>query len=342
MEPVTHFLTGAALGRSGFNRNTALATAVMTLAAEAADIDALWYFKGSVDGFAHHRGITHTLIGVPLVAALTILFVWVVTKLWHAVRPPIKRPEMPARWGLLYLYACIAGFVHILLDFTNNYGVRPFFPFNARWYAWDIVFIIEPVMLILLICGLVLPHLFGLINSEIGARQRGPRGHGWAIAALIGIVILWGVRDFEHRRAVKTLDSFTYDGHPATRVSAFPMPMNPFRWYGVVETPGFYRSMMVDSLTPEVDPQGRATTYYKIEETPVTQAAKATYLGRVYLDWARYPTLELQKRELQGGYDVTFRDVRFLYPNRGRDVLAAYVQLDSQLRSTRESFSPPK
>ncbi|HUO61180.1 MAG TPA: metal-dependent hydrolase [Candidatus Acidoferrales bacterium] len=342
MEPVTHFLTGAALGRSGFNRTTALATVVMTLAAEAADIDILWYFKGSVEGFAHHRGITHTFIGVPFVAALVIAVVWVLRKLWHKVRPPMKRPDMPVRWGLLYLFACIAGLSHILLDFTNNYGIRPFFPFNAKWYAWDIVFIIEPVMLVLLIAGLVLPYLFGLINAEIGAKQRGPRGRGGAIAALIGIVILWGVRDFEHRRAVKTLDSFTYQGQTATRISAFPQPTNPFRWYGVVETPAFYQSMMVDSLTPEVDPQDRARTYYKAEPTPVTEAAKATYLGRVYLDWARFPTLEVQKRELPGGYDVTFRDVRFLYPNRGRDPLAAYLQLDEQLRPVRESFRQPK
>ena len=31
MEPITHFLTGAVLGRAGFNRKTALATATMTL-----------------------------------------------------------------------------------------------------------------------------------------------------------------------------------------------------------------------------------------------------------------------------------------------------------------------
>lgn len=342
MEPVTHFLTGAALGRSGFNRKTALATVTMVLAAEAADIDVLWYFKGSVEGFTHHRGITHTFIGVPLVAALVIAVVWLVRKLWHRVLPPMKRPEMPVRWGLLYLYACIAGLVHILLDFTNNYGVRPFFPFNPKWYAWDIVFIYEPVILFLLICGLVLPYLFGLINSEIGARQKGPRGRTGAIVALIGIVILWGVRDYEHRRALKTLDSFTYEGHTATRVSAFPQPMNPFRWYGVVETPELYQSMMVDSLTPEIDPQRRAITYYKGEDTPVSRAAKTTRLGRVYLDWARYPTLEVQKNDQPERYDATFRDVRFLYPNRPRDVLAAYLELDPQLQPVRESFRPRK
>ena len=51
MEPVTHFLTGACLGRSGFNRKTAYATLAMTLAAEAPDLDMFWRLRGPVDEF---------------------------------------------------------------------------------------------------------------------------------------------------------------------------------------------------------------------------------------------------------------------------------------------------
>jgi hypothetical protein len=39
----------------------------------------------------------------------------------------------------------------LLLDWTNNYGLRPFFPFNPRWYAGSFVFIAEPVIWALLI-----------------------------------------------------------------------------------------------------------------------------------------------------------------------------------------------
>ena len=57
------------MGRSGFNRKTALATVTMVLAAEAADIDVVWALKGSVAGLQHHRGITHSFVGVPFIAA---------------------------------------------------------------------------------------------------------------------------------------------------------------------------------------------------------------------------------------------------------------------------------
>ena len=49
MEPVTHFLTGACIGRAGFNRKTAYATLAAVLAAEAADLDIFWGFAGPVE-----------------------------------------------------------------------------------------------------------------------------------------------------------------------------------------------------------------------------------------------------------------------------------------------------
>ncbi len=79
MEPVTHFLTGACLGRSGFNRTTAYATLAMTLAAEAPDLDMLWGLRGPVAAFEHHRGITHSLLGAPFMALLVTGSMW----LWH-------------------------------------------------------------------------------------------------------------------------------------------------------------------------------------------------------------------------------------------------------------------
>ena len=56
MDPLTHFLTGASLGRSGFNRKTAYATLAMTLAAEAPDLDIFWGLKGPLAGFGITAG----------------------------------------------------------------------------------------------------------------------------------------------------------------------------------------------------------------------------------------------------------------------------------------------
>jgi inner membrane protein len=337
LEPITHFLTGACMGRAGLNRKTSLATATLTLAAEAPDLDVFGQFRGPVFGFAHHRGFTHSFLGVPLVAALVVGVIYVN---WRLRGRRTNDPDLPVRWGLLYLYACLAGLSHILLDFTNNYGVRPFWPFSERWYSWDIVFIVEPVLLVLLLAGLLLPSLFSLINEEIGARAHGPKGRFAASLALIGVVLLWGLRDFEHRRAVAALEARLYRGADPIRVSAYPYWLNPFQWSGVLETENFFAVMLVDSLGPDVDPSGRMEIHYKPEETRATLAAKESDLGRVYLDWAKYPITETEELSPpRQGYVVRFFDLRYDYPGRSRPrPLSAGVVLDQNFQVVEEFF----
>ncbi len=335
------------MGRAGLNRKTALATAVLTLAAEAPDLDVLSRFGGPAFGFAHHRGFTHSFLGVPLDAAVVVAFVYLI---WRLRGRKVKDPNRPPRWGVLFCYACLAGLSHILLDFTNNYGVRPFWPFSEKWYSWDIVFIFEPVMFTLLLLGLILPSFFSLIDGEIGVRARGPRGRVAATLALVGVVLLWGLRDFEHRRAVNALAARTYRGADPLRVSAYPALADPFHWYGVVETSSFFALAPVNSLGPEVDPEGRLEILHKPEETPITIAAKKSYLGRVYLDWAQYPITETEQLPPpEGGYIVDFQDLRFvqlpsLLSRQGepRRALSAGVQLDRDLHVVADIYGAGK
>jgi inner membrane protein len=321
------------MGRAGLNRKTALATLTLTLAAEAPDLDIVGRIRGPAFAFAHHRGFTHSFLGVPLDAMVVVGFVYL---LWRLRKRKTKDPKLPPRWGILYLYACLAGLSHILLDFTNNYGVRPFWPFSERWYSWDIVFIVEPVMLGLLFLGLVVPSFFALIDKEIGARQRGPRGRVAASVALAGVVLMWGVRDYEHRRAVSALEARDYNGVDPLKASAYPHWIDPFHWDGVVETAGFYALAPVDSLTAEVDSEGQLEIRYKPEETRITLAAKNSYLGHVYLDWAKYPITETETLP-DGAYIVHFQDLRYvrvaggLGRGRARRALTAGVKLDTNL-----------
>ncbi len=348
MEPVTHFLFGANLGRAGLNRKTALATVTLTLAAEAPDLDVFSRFGGSAFGLNHHRGFTHSFLGTPIVAAAVVAFIYLI---WRLRGRKTRNPNLPPRWGLLFAYACLAGFSHILLDFTNNYGVRPFWPFSERWYSADLVFIVDPVLLVVLTLGLIVPSLFSLINEEIGARPKTamPKGRLAATVALIAVVGSWGLRYFEHSRAVAALEARNYQGVDALRASAYPYWVNPFRWYGVVETSAFFATMDVDSLnfnsmSPEVDPESDMQIHYKPEETPVTLAAKKTYLGRVYLSWAQYPITETEQlaedpvENSRAAYLIRFRDLRYAYPGRARATLGAVVLLNSNLQAVEERF----
>jgi len=344
MEPITHLLTGACLARTGFNRKAAYATLAMTLAAEIPDCDTLWSFGGPVAAFQHHRGITHTLVGLPVEGLAVVGMVWLVhrrrlkraSEAPEAVQPanalatdqPIVRPltAAPVRWGLLYGFTLIALLSHIVLDWTNNYGVRPFLPFNPHWYAGSFVFIVEPVMLALLALALIGPWLFGLIGSEVGARKPVFQGRGWAIFVLVAVVALWGWRWVEHDDAVQLASTANYGpdgstGAEVLRVTASPYPGNPYRWHTVAETPGFYQIAAVDTFNDTVVTNPAQDLFFKPQRTPAVVAAEESRLGRVYLDWSSWPLVaevgpsipENAPSDASGWTEVRFVDLRFMY-----------------------------
>ena len=313
MEPIEHLMTGACLARAGFNRKAAYATIAMILAAEAPDLDTLWSVNGPVAAFQHHRGWTHTLLGVPFEAVVIVAVFWCVHR-WRTRHGSSARPpRAPVRWGLLYLFAIIALLSHLLLDWTNNYGLRPFFPFNPRWYAGSFVFIYEPVLFLILLIALVAPLLFGLINSEVGARRPAFRGQSWAIFGLLGTLALWTWRFVEHDKALQLAQTGDTNGAPISRASASPYPTNPYRWHTVVETPEFYQLATANTLSGTLATGAESGTLYKPATTLATLVAKRTWLGEVYLDWSQWPVVTETSNVPGGLTTVTFRDLRFLY-----------------------------
>jgi inner membrane protein len=326
LEPITHFLTGAVLARAGFNRKTALATATMTLAAEAPDLDVFWGFKGPVVGFAHHRGFTHSFLGLILVCGVVTGFMYLT---WRLRGRRTNIPNLPPRWGLLFAFAYVAGLSHILLDYTNNYGVRPFWPFWEKWFSWDIVFIVEPALYAILIAGLVFPAIFS-------RRQPLPRGRLAAVIALVCVAGLYAARDHEHRKAVHALLGQEFNSASPVRVSAYPYYWYLFRWYAVAETPDFFATSDINSRTGEMN-RSELEFVPKPSETAFTLAAKNSYLGRVYLDWAQYPLVT--QTSSGDNWVVHFRDLRFDYPPlRGGRTLSATVELDNHLHVVGEKF----
>ena len=361
MEPITHFLTGACIGRAGFNRRTAYATLAAVLAAEAADLDVLWGFAGPVEELKHHRGITHTLIAAPAVAAAAVGAVWLVSR-WtrrkeerraeqrrrisappvptHPMRRKTDQPEpaalsqelvpetqpaQPVRWGWLYLTALVAALSHLLLDWTNNYGLRPFFPFNPRWYEGSFVFIAEPVLWTLFSLALVMPWLLGLADREIGVRRQPFRGRGWAIFALAGTVALWSWRWYEHAQGLMLVQNAQVTSEAVTRMALEPYPVNPYHWHAILETKDFYQTAEVNTWTGSVESNPEKDLIYKPADTPAVEAAKQTPLGKVYLDWGTWavvrdlgpePVAGMAAPDLPPGRQwttVEFSDLRFHY-----------------------------
>jgi inner membrane protein len=147
MDGLTHSLVGLASAKAGLERFSPYTAAVCILSANAPDIDVVsFFFGGQWVLLQHHRGITHSLIGTLILGLLipSILF-----GLERAIARWRNRPPR-IRYRGLVVASLIAAATHPLMDWTNNYGVRPLLPWNGRWFYGDLVFIIDPYLILVL------------------------------------------------------------------------------------------------------------------------------------------------------------------------------------------------
>jgi len=152
MDNVTHTLIGALLGETiartthgdprglpGEVRRNLLVT-TSAIGSNLPDVDVLYSFiGGKINYLLQHRGYSHTIIGALLLAVATFAIArWILARRGHA----------PSSTDLTWLAGVLAltPLLHIGMDFTNNYGVHPFWPLDNRWFYGDAVFIAEPLL----------------------------------------------------------------------------------------------------------------------------------------------------------------------------------------------------
>jgi inner membrane protein len=290
MENLTHSLTGYFLSHAGLNRFTPHATLLLILAANAPDIDILTVAGGGLNYFHYHRGITHAIAFAPVLAIALVALYRLVFK---------TIPWLPA------FFVALAGIAsHLLLDLTNDYGIRLFLPFDGTWPALDICAIYDLWIFAFFFVCLTAPLLSKLVGSEIGAagRQRYP-SRTFPILALLFVMFYDAGRYMLHERALAVLDARTYDDEPAQRVAAFPNPFNPLRWQGLAETKVAYRIYDLDLAGGFNPAQGQ--TEFKPETTPSIPAEPF----RILRDFARFPLWHTIP--VDNGTEVTLTDLRF-------------------------------
>src|SRR2546422_8709193 len=146
MDGLTHSLVGLASAKAGLERLSPYTAAVSILAANAPDIDVVTAVGGRWTALHYHRGITHSIVGTLALAVLIPSLFYLIDRLVGRVRGRPKR----IRYRGLLLASLIAAATHPLMDWTNNYGVRPLLPWNGKWFYGDLVFIIDPYIWLIL------------------------------------------------------------------------------------------------------------------------------------------------------------------------------------------------
>jgi inner membrane protein len=176
MDNLTHSLIGLTAAKAGLERLSPYAVPICVLAANAPDADIVTRLAGSSIYLHQHRGISHSIVGTLVIALVLPLLFYGFDRLyarWRGVPPRAKLGGLT----LASLVTCVS---HPLLDWTNNYGVRPFLPWQPTWYYGDLIFIIDPWLWLSL----------GGACFLLTAKSR-PRLFVWAILAVILTAVLF-------------------------------------------------------------------------------------------------------------------------------------------------------
>jgi len=302
MDPLTHTATGLLLSRAGLNRWTPGAAAMLMLAANAPDIDIVSAAGGSLNYLHYHRHLTHSLVAMPAMALLPVLVVRLIGR-------------KPVNWLGAWCASLIAVASHLLLDWTNSYGIRLLLPFSPRWLHLDWTNVIDLCLWAGLGICLLGPFLARLVGSEIASGAPLNRRHGRAAAwtALAFLLAYEGARATFHARAVAIFDSRLYRQSAPLRTSAFPDAANPLRWRGVVETADFDAVGDLD-LAADFDPS-RAMIFLKPEPDPAIDAARQSAIFRQFLTFAEIPLWRVSPApDIDSGKLVEVFDLRFGTP----------------------------
>lgn len=228
MDTVTHALSGAVYGIATGGKDKLsmpYRTRAVLGAAAAAFPDSdfvIGFFADPLTYLNLHRGVTHSLVLLPVWATLLgLLFRWLTRGRYG--------------WRQLTLLAAGCLLVHIGGDLVTAYGTRIFSPLYNRAYAFPITFIIDLLFTGILLAGLVV---------SVWAGSRRP-----AAAALLVLFAYLGTQSALRLHALGVAQAHAVERNiTAPRISVLPQPLSPLHWKLVVATNGEYRQAFLHMM----------------------------------------------------------------------------------------------
>jgi inner membrane protein len=197
--------------------------ALCAVAAAFPDSDVVASFVSPLTYLVNHRGVTHSLLIMPLWGWLLALLAGLAFR--H-----------PRRWRPYWGVAAMGVAAHIAGDLITSYGTIILAPFSDARFAWGTTFIID-----LWFSGIILA---GLLASLLWKRSAAPAAAACALLVCYVLFQAW-LKSEAVDVGVRNAAAAGLSG-PDVRVSAQPGPVSPFNWMVVVESNGEYRYALVN------------------------------------------------------------------------------------------------
>jgi inner membrane protein len=325
MDTLTHALSGALLARATWRKGHQLSlrqrTAVGFFTAAFPDID--YILRLTTDNFIvylnYHRGVTHSVLLLPLWA---LLLAFIFSRLLK------NNPD----WRSLYIICCLGLGIHIAGDVITSYGTMIFAPFTAWRASLDTTFIIDPFFSAIIITALVFSY----------THNNRPR------IAAIGLVVLasyLGLQAWAHKEAIHIGEQTANKNRwRETTISAIPQPLSPFHWKVIVEHKEHYHVALLRLLGDDFNAtpgDGFLVRLYAAYHSPSTidwiredrygydrykaRQIKRAWQSEVMSDFrrfSRFPALTMKNNP--SGLCHSFSDLRFVIPGRKNFNLFTY------------------
>ncbi|NUP12998.1 MAG: metal-dependent hydrolase [Polyangiaceae bacterium] len=309
MDTLTHGLFGLAIGalrrrepaKSPLTPTEKAVLLACVLAAEIPDLDYLLPAGDPVlVTLRAHRGLSHSLMMAPAVAAIATLVARLVFR--------------SARTSAVVLQALVAVvFAHLLPDLWTGWGTRILLPWSAERMTLDWTVVVDPLVTLPLLVGAVLAFRARAVD------YRRPLWIG------LGVTVAYlGARISIRASLQSTVES----AYGTADVNVFPAPLRVLQWRYVAETGAEYA---VGTISLGGDPVEEGRHPRGVEAA--NDLRGPTVVDEV-LAWARYPTVTVLARE-DGGKTLTVADLR--YHAGGEPTLKFIVELagDGSVESAR-------
>ncbi len=327
MDPISHAASGALLALSLPKRPQAkYFLPLAALVAASPDIDVI-FSPAPIDYLLLHRGITHSIFAIPILAPLFALLLYT---FW--------RKSTPNAWS--YFNTCIFAasllLLHIWLDIVTTYGTMIFLPFSDYRVRLNGVFIID----FLLLVPMILSVIYGLRNKKI------------AILCLMWIFIYpsfcVGLRVLHEQSALKRLVH-----EDITNIAVLPDAFAPFFWRLVYEENKPFdpnvrgvKEQQNDKSKPSFNfvatsstvnhqglnafgmPRTVVESYPALRQSIEQSLVESSRMAKAYLDFSLMPIEE--QRKFETGEEYLISDLRF-------GTMLPFVQSMMNLRSDGDS-----
>ena len=310
MDPITQGLLGGVTAQLGFRQRIGRETTwVATGAAMLPDCDIFVpLFMPSLRDGGHlamvrvHRGITHSLLLVPVFAAVVALGWWWIRR--RRARSDGAAPaEAPPPFALLYGCCFVAILSHPLLDWCTSYGTQMLAPFSDARLALDVMPIVDifytPILLLTVLGCFVARKLRP--EARRATLLIGCIGFGLSLGYIGAGAALRGAAIRQARQVVAPENGAEY--------AAYPRLGTILLWRVTRRTPDRWMAFRVRPLFG-LPPDRMRRTEAPVVENEWTRKARELPQAKTYHWFARGQTRATYEQE-DGRHVVRLHDTRY-------------------------------